>query len=809
MWNPVLKIALRSLQREKSYVLVIVVGFATGIACFIAAIFYLSSELNYDRHFSNYQNIYRVATERRVGSNFQYTAMGSPQAGPIFLSDFPAVQSFVRFAPSPPLALNLEQIDSRDWDTIYHTDANVFDFFNHEIIFGNPESALLNPESIAISRSFSNYYFGDSNPIGEVIREAEKDYTVTLVFEDLPANTHLKYDALLPWDDDLFPFMNYEGPQRQALMFLAQTHYTYLEMVDGFNPSQFREISEEYVSTHLSDFVSSTDMQVTFSLEPLADIHFGSTTARDHARGNHSSVLILAALASSVLIIASLNYTSLALARVQSRTREIGMCRILGATKLQLVLQLLLESFAFITLALIFGTGLLYMVFQLDSVARFPGIATGMDQLFSTSNAVMGIFACVILSLLTGLYPAFTLLAKQPLDTFSVSATSRTSNLSSYKATLLIQLTLSVIIITFSAQMYAQLVYLNERPLGFDKYNKITVEVKGLETIRRLNAFISALESRNDIVGATVTVDLANGHPIISTPMVETEDGSFRSMNINHITADDRFLDVMGIELVSGRNLDANDPNDFGRTNLVNETLVRELGWTQPLGKRVGTWQVTGVVADFNFKSLHQAVEPMVIRLDNENLERATPLTGSRMRRTVIISVREANLEETLQYIREQWNQFDPSQPFSYAFLDQELEQLYGSDQDQVVLIGSVALLCMILSGLGIMVLSAFTAAQNTKEIGIRRVIGASKFHIVILYFRRLLGTIGLSALAGSVLSYWLCSEWLKGFPYREEIELGVFFLGFLLVVILVFLTNSIQTFHAASINPSVALRRE
>lgn len=809
MWKIYIKLTIRSLQREKAYVLINLLGFSTGLACFLAAALFLFSELRYDQHFANHENIYRIATERLTANSLEYTSLGSPQVGPTMLRDFPEVRSFVRFARNPSLELYLERNKRRDWGQILYTDANVFEVFSHNIIYGDPETALQNPLAIAISESFSNYYFGSENPVGRTISELERDYTVTLVFEDLPDNTHLKYDALLSWDTDHLDYINAEGRQGLALMFLSQTHYTYLQMVDDFEPSSFSEISEEYVESYLSDFVSEYGMTMNLSVEPLASIHFNSSTERDLPRGNRSSVLILAALATSVLVIACLNYVNLAVARSRKRANEVGMRKIFGATRAQLITQFLLETLAFILTALITGLGILFIASNFSLLAQLPGIVPGLERLATPAFIAGALLVCAAVAALTGVYPALMLARIKPLDAPGSSSRSNSLSASLGNGSLLAQLILSVVVISFTASMFKQLQYINEQPLGYNKFNKITIEVKGTEIIRRLSALISELESHNNIVGATTTNDLSSNRPLSSNPGVETEDGSAQFMNINHIATDANFIEVMDVTLLQGRNLDPLDRDEIGRSNLVNEAMVRQMGWTEPLGKRVGTWQVTGVVADFNFLSLHQQVEPMVIRLGQESLERASVLNGSRMRRTLVIHVSEMNISETLQYIQNKWNEFEPGQAFSYRFLDQSLEQLYRSDFDRALLIGAVSALCILISTLGTMTLSCFNAAQHTRDIGIRKVLGASSFHIIMLYFNRLLITIIGASLVGSLIAYALVNEWLRGFYYRDQISVAVFLLSVFLMFMVVFFSNAIQSYRGAQMPPSVSLRYE
>lgn len=802
-------LALRSLKRDKTYVIANLIGFSLGISCFLVAAFFLRSELQYDQHFANHEDLYRVATQRTVGSFSQTTAMGAPHVGPTLVRTYPKVISYVRFAKAPILELYNQPLSTTQWDSVFYTDPNVFDFFSHGIVYGDPDSALQNPLSIAISRSMSEFYFGESNPVGMTLSEAEKDYVVTLVFEDLPNNTHMKYDALISWEENQLTMMNSQGRQRLVLMFLAQTHYTYLQMANEYDSRSFREVSQGYVDSGLGEFLTATDMTMNLYLEPLRSIHFQSVAERDLPRGNQTSVLILASLAILVLAIACLNYTSLAVARFKKRVKEVGMRKLLGASPQQIVLPFIAETSVFILVATIASAAFVYLASETSIFQQVVGLSRTTLMQSGIPAILFGIPFFSLMILGTGIIPALTISRMRALD--AVSSSSLGQSLSNHRInrSLLAQLTIAIVTIVFTIVMVNQLRFMQEAPLGFEKSNRLSVDVIGADVVRRLPTLISELETFPGILGITVTSDLTNEFPVVSSPTIETEDGSYRSMNINHIVADENFLDVMGISLVQGRNLDPQDRDEIGRTNLVNEALVRQMGWSEPLGKQVGTWTVTGVVEDFNFKSLHHPVEPLVIRTDQENLERVNVLNGSRMRRTLLIHVSEGNFSQSLKYINTKWAEFEPTQPFDYDLLENKLNSLYQSDRNRAYLIGIVALFCISLSGLGTLGLSSFIAEQRTRDIGIRKVLGVSTLQVSLFYFGKLLATILLSSVVGSIIAFGLITQWLQGFYYRTDIELAAFVLATLLVAALVLITSCSQTARIAGQSPSISLRCE
>lgn len=797
--------ALRAIRTEKFYSLTNLFGLSIGIASFLIAALYLNHELRYDQHFDNHENIYRIATTRSVAGLTTYSALGPPQIGPILTQDFPEVLSYVNFTKLPTVALYRDQDSPRDWKNFYATDPNVFDVFSHNIIYGDPQSALTQPQSIAISDEMAFYYFGAANPIGEILREEAVDYTVTLVFERLPSNTHLKYDALTYHAPN--SLTSAEGARRVVIILLAENYYTYLQMSPNYDASQFSDISKQFFDSNVSSFEGAASLE--HDLELLSDIHLNSTTERDLARGDKAMLYILAALVVSLLSISTINYVNLATARSNKRAKEIGTRKVLGAESRQLFTQFMLESLFFVILA--FLLALIFLSFALDFsyLDSLLGGVVSLSQLRQPAFLFGIVFSVLTVALLAGIYPASYLSTMSPNATMKVSSMQSTKGISVRKALLTLQFMVSVLVISCTYLMFSQLTYLEERPLGYDKENKIAVELIGLENIKKLGNLITELEAHPSIIGATVTQEILGEVTSTSTPGVETNDGAIQRVPIAHLVVDENYLDVMGIELLKGRNLDPANRDEIGRTNLVNEAFVRFMGWEQPIGKRVGSWPVIGVVKDFNFRSLHEQVEPLVLRLDQENLENEDLIQGSRMRRTIVISLTSANHAETLRFVETRWATFFPDQAFAYEFIDARVEQHYATERRQSTLIGLMATLCVVISTLGILTMATFDAEQRKREIAVRRVLGASAVQIVIVQVKQLLAPLVVAILAGSAASYYAISLWLQNFYYRQNMDVMALVYSGILMMIVVFGAAAVQSYRGVRDNPVYALRYE
>lgn len=809
-----LKMVYRNLRREVSYSVINISGLSFGIACCLILALYLKSELTYDQHFLKHEQIYRVANRLNSGENSNLFARTSYALGPLLSSEAPQIESYVRFSMNNRGYTVFEYGEtSLRWDDVAMTDANVFDVFSHDIIFGNPETALTQPKTMAISQSFAKAYFGNENPIGKTIKGELSDFMVTLVFADLPDNTHLKYDALITYQEmsaDRYQPVNDQGARFS--LWYRRSDYTYVVMPTGYDPGSFDGISEQFFDKYMADHPDRYNSTVDFLLEPLDEIHLNSQAQRDRPHGNRFYIAGFTGIAIFVLLVACINYMNLSTARFSKRSKSIAIPKVLGAHRRQLIIQLLTESLVFVFLALLISLGLTWLLINFTSLNSLFGKSLPFDVLLQPETLAILLTGALFMGVLAGIYPALA------LSRVSLTKAVKTKNSGLRQGLVFVQFLVSICVISCTLLMYYQMKYVHEKSLGFEKENKLVVTVKGAPSIQKLPVFINTLEQHSNVLNTTISLSHLGRSTSFEQAEIENEEGVFISHSYNWFYIDEDFIHTMGIELLAGRNFDKTIPTDANHAILVNETLVRKMGWKEPLGKRLryeageDASYVVGVLKDFHFQGLQHEVESMIFWLplaDDFTASYWTPTNRRLASRLLTVNITGDNVQETLAFIEKEWEAFDSDHPFEFQFLDDSLDKQYDADIKQMTLIGIFGGLCIFISCLGLFGLTAFTIEQRTKEIGIRKTLGANSWQIITLLFRNTFVIVVISAVVASLLSYGIMREWLEGFHYKDDINVFAFVLAALGSFVTAFVTMSTQSYKTAQANPVKALRHE
>jgi len=814
MFRHNLKIISRNLFKDFSYSVINILGLSIGIACCIVLVLYLKSELTYDQHFSKHERIYRVANRLSSGDNINLFAQTSYALGPFLAEESPEIESFVRFSLNDRGYSTFEYDGtSVRWDDVAMVDANVFDVFSHEIIQGNPETALVQPKSMAISQSFARIYFGYENPIGKTIKGEFSDFMVTLVFADLPDNTHLKYDVLITYQElSTTRFAPVNDFRVQRSLWTTRSDYTYVLMPLDYDPKSFDDISNSFFDKYMADYPDRYNSEVSFLLEPLDEIHLNSKAQRDRPHGNRFYIWGFTGIAIFVLLVACINYMNLSTARFSKRSKGIVIPKVLGASRLELLNQLLTESFVFVLLALLFGLGLSYTAINYTSLNDLLDKSLSFEMLLSLEAIVIILIGSILMSLAAGLYPAIV------LSKASMIKEVKTNNTGVRQGLVFVQFLVSIFVISCTLLMYYQMDYIQEKSLGFEKENKLVLTIQGARSIENIPVLINELTQHANVLNATVSLNQVGRSTSFEQAEVENNDGMFMSQSYNWFYIDEEFVNTMGIELIAGRNFDPSIPSDANHAILVNETLVRKMGWTDPIGKRLRydagaeVSYVVGVMKDFHFQGLHHEVESMIFWLpaeENFNGDFWDNRSKKLVTRVLTVNVTGNNVLETMAFIEEKWDAFDAEHPFDFQFLDDTLNLQYSADIKQMTLIGVFSGLCIFISCLGLFGLTAFTIEQRTKEIGIRKTLGASSWQLVALLFKNIFIIMAFAAVIASLLSYGIMKEWLDGFYYKDNINISAFILAALASFIIAFITISSQSYKTAKANPIQALRHE
>lgn len=804
-----LKIALRLLARERLYALLNVSGLALGFACCLMLGLYLWSELTYDRHFPNYERIYRIATQTAYGDGRSADmAITSSPLGPMLAEEHPEYfKSFVRFrAVSRPHPIMLRHEEEKAyWDNVYLADENVFDVFKHDIVYGDPHTALSKPASIAISRRMAQRYFGNENPIGRTLSPDGGDpRNVTLVFEDLPENSHLRYDALVTYKGEGAEVPTDFTQRLQRLLAMGNFEYTYVVLAEGADPREYPRLSEAFAEKYLKFALQMGNFKWKTWIEPIAEVHLNPELEYDLPHGNRIYLFAFAAVAAFILVVACINYVNLATARAAQRTRAIGLRKILGAGRGALIAQFLGESVLFALLATVLGVVLVEVLLSLPAATALFGKALTLD-LFGRPWLALGVLAFgVVVGLLAGLYPAMYLSSFMPLT--ALVGRYQPGGLRLRETLVFIQFAISIGVISCTLLMGQQMHFIANKGLGFDKENRVLFTLRGRELIERDRLIAVELQKIPGVVGVATSSFMMGRDIPSATGKAEGNDGVMADLGFSMLLVGDDFIPVMGIEVVEGRDFSRRLLTDVGASYIVNETLARRMGWDKPLGKRLafgaGAYPgpVIGVVKDFNYKSLRTGIEPLIIVRGSDQAD---------TQRFMVVSLAPAGIHATLQQIRKLFAELDPAHPFEYTFIDEDLERLYTSEERLMKLIGIFAAICILVACLGLFGLAASATQQRTKEIGVRKVLGATTLSIILLLARRVLVLIAAGAVVASIVAWFAMQGWLSGFAYRAALNPAWLLLAALGAGAVALLTIAMQSWRTAHGDPVEALRYE
>lgn len=802
MLNTYFKVAKRVLDREKIYVFINVLSLALGISCFAILSLYLRSELTYDKHHLNHDRINRIVTKYASGL---YFAAVPEDLGPMLAQDYPQLGTPVRFYTSRDNHLTFN--DKRlSWDKVYFAENAAFKVFTHGIKYGDPEFALLDPDSIAISETVAEAYFGNDNPVGKIIEGDNNDYRIDLVFEDLPENTHLKYDVLMGYRD--------RYPERIQLE--SNNVYTYFHVTPEFDSVAFPEMFMGFMERHMKERFSRDSSSLMVDLQPLSSIHFGEKILSDQPYGNIFYIFGFSAVAIFILSVAIINYINLSTARATKRADEVALRKVLGASRFQLINQFLGEALVFAVLALL----LALLIVPQAMLATPIGALMDKGELFRSLGEPFMLVYLTILTLcvgvLSGLYPAFYLSSLPSIGAIKKVSKAGKSVLPIRQTLVFVQLTISISVIACTLVMASQLDYLSKTPLGFSKNNRLIVTVRGMDVIDSLPVIKTELSKNNNILSVTWMAGVLGGRPGAGRVRIEDNEGVIVENGIafDAISVGPEFIQAMEIGVAEGRAFSEEYPNEQNGSIIVNEELVKFMGWENPIGKRMSSSaerpfrKVVGVTKNFHNTTLYNEVGPLMIFPLRTGRNISSEFRAT-VERTLIINVGATEFIPTMGFIRETMDRFDPNKDYYIEFLEDSLNQHYRLESNLMKLSGIFSAICIFISIIGLYGLASFNAEQRGKEMTIHKVMGASSNQIVYLLSRSLPPMIMGAAIPATVLSYYVMENWLQNFAYRTEITAAPFMIAIVSVAVVTLATVMMQSFKIASANPVEALRYE
>ena len=786
-----LTVAVRNIARNKTFSAINILGLAIGMACCILILLYVQDELSYDQHHEHAHRIYRLAEETHIAGQTRRIAITSFPMGPALVQDYPTVVDAVRFFRNDERTLVANQQNHFYERGVLFTDANVFRVFDFPLSKGDPQTALQEPYSIVLTEKMARKYFGDQDPMGQMLSVGEAECKITGVLKDTDQNTHLQFNFLA-------------SPIKRK-DWIDHDYYTYLLLQDNHAADELETKLPDFIERYIGKQLKAAGGQIRPFLQPLTDIYLHSHLEFEISpNGDIRYVYLFLIIAFFVLVLACINFMNLSTARSASRSKEVGMRKVVGANRAQLIRQFIGESILLALLALLFAVVLVEVslpafnaFIQRELVLDYTG---SWDVLF----ALLGV--ALFAGMLSGIYPAFFLSAFQPVEVLKSTLKRGLKTSSSRKTLVVFQFVISIILIIGTVVVYHQSDYIKNKKLGFNKEQVIVIPIDR-QLAKRYKPTVSAhVAVLNVSASSTVPGREIAAHLFRPSLDVAHKDASL--LNVMHV--DQEFIQTFGIEVLEGRAFSEDVGSDRNGAFILNEAAMRHFGWTSCANQKFENvypeggglkvevqGDVVGVVKDFHYKSLHHEIEPLVIMM------------GGGWTDYLSLRIHSDDIAGTLKFLKTQWHEVVPNTPFDYSFLDDDYDKLYRIEEQIGTLFGLFSILAIFVASLGLFGLASFTAQQRIKEIGIRKVLGASVSNLVLMLSKEFALLVGLANLIAWPIAYYAMHRWLQDFAYRIDLEIWAFVLSGFLALFIALSTVSYQAWKVARTNPVDALRYE
>lgn len=804
------KVAFRNLWKYKGFSAVNIIGLAMGLACFIMIALYVTDELSYDRYHEKVDRIYRIHSDIRFGGTDLNMAVSADPMGAALKKDYPQVEEYTRLYANEGSKLFKKDNQFINEERVTYADSTLFNVFTFPALAGNTQTALNEPNTVVINETTAKKYFNSvENAMGKMLEcndIAGTVYKVTAVINDIPQNSHFNFDFFLSMDNVDYEFGN----------FLSHNFHTYILLKPGtdykaFNKN-FTQVIDKYILPQAKQFMQIESMDdfkktgnnLEYALFPVKDIHLRSSRGVElGVNGNMQYVYIFSAVAIFILLIACINFMNLSTARSVGRAKEVGIRKVLGTEKKALIGQFLTESTLMAFLALLFAlllTGLTISWFN-DVAGKTMQMAT----LLKPQYLLFLISLPFVVGALAGSYPAFFLSSFQPITVLKgkINSGFKKSNLRS--SLVVFQFATSIILIIGTIIIYKQLNYIQTTKIGFNKDQVLVVDNTSMKTsvaeaFKNEVAKLSSVKS-SSFAGFLPVANSSRNDNTWSTEVVMNEKNGF---NMQNWRIDYDYIPTMGMEIIRGRNFS----REFGADSsviIINETTAKLLGFAEPLNKKLYStdragkpleYTIVGVVKNFNYESLRQNVGPLCFRLGNNRWASA-------------YRVSTEDVAGLIKSVEATFKTMSPGMPFNYSFLDESFDNMYKEE----IRVGKVALtfslLAVIIACLGLFGLATYMAEQRTKEIGVRKVLGATVPNIVAMLSKDFLKLVLIAIVLAVPVAWWAMNEWLKDFAFRISIGWWIFLVAGLLAIVIAVVTVSFQAIKAAIANPVKSLRTE
>ncbi len=790
MLKNLLKTAIRHLSKHPGYSAINILGLTLGITSALFLIIYVMDEISYDKYHKNADRIYRVSsTLTETDDQFTWIVAQVP-FGPQIAQEYPEVQAYVRFFNMSQGAYKYEDKEYTE-ENFYYADSTIFDIFSYKVIKGDARAAVTQPNKIVLTESAASRYFGDADPIGKVLKEGNNSYEVAGVIEDVPSNSHLRFDALTARNNLPKQFGSWGN----------FGVFTYILLPKDVDYKAFEQKMQGISETHVKPVLGQYNVQVKYNLEPLTWIHLHSTNASEpEPTGSIAYVIIFAIVAIFLVLIAAMNYMNLATARSAGRAREVGLRKVVGSTRGALVWQFISESVVFTVISLILSLTILFIA--LPKLNLLAGKSFDFSLIYSPSVLIAFFGTIIVVGILGGSYPAFFLSRFSPQIVLKGELTQGSSGSLFRKVLVVIQFTVSVLMIMCTLIVFRQLNYMKSMDQGFNQENVVMLQLNGPMSLKYPVLKQALLDNPEikAVSGTNTPVGEGSGKVLFN---VETDQG-MSQRGINFAVVDHDFIETLGIRMKEGREFQEDMPSDTSAGVVVNETFVNRMGWKEPIGKRIEVTggnqliaRVVGVMKDYHQTGMYNEVETfMLVYRGRQHPFAYVKLSGN-------------NNQQTLSYIESKWKELFPDQPFDYIYMTERFNRQFEADEKRGTIFTMFTILAILIACLGLFGLASYTVEKRTKEIGIRKVFGANEGIIMGLVSRDFIILVTVGIILAVPLSYWFMGNWLENYVYRTPIGIALILMSALLTIVITFITISYKAFQAAVTNPAQSIRTQ
>ncbi len=794
-----LKTAVRNLWKHRGHSLINLLGLSIGMACCILIVAWVTNELSFDRFHSKADRIYRLGLEADLGTHLKAPITNGP-AGPAIVELYPEVLNAVRITGPENVPAKYEDRQFTE-ENVTYADWDFFQVFSFPLLQGNPATVLETANTVVIAEAMVPKYFDNIDPIGKIIKIGGIDYTITGIMADFPRNSQLQFNMLCSFET----LAKLSPPRVEEWMSFSMG--TYLLLAENTNPETLEAKFPELVDAHLGPIMQAIGGTIEFWLQPMTDVHLHSDMAIDlDNNGNIVYIYLFSGVALLVLLMACFNFINLSTALAALRAKEVGIRKTLGADRKQLMIQFLSESVVLSLLAIVLTVFLLETFSANIQTLSAYTLDLPYFKLWWLIPALLGL--AILTGLLAGAYPAFFLSAFEPNEILGSKLKRGAANSRLRQILIVSQFAITIMLLIGTATIVRQINYINNKPMGFSKDNILFITDTNQPGIPPIQLLRDEFSRVPEVTHATAASHLPSVgiHKSIFLPEGFAQEDA---QTMDNLSIDANFLAALDMKLASGRNFSPDLASDSSAACMINITAARRFGWDEPIGKKFHfnnmpgsdeepyTISVIGVIEDFHMASLHEQIEPLFVQYDPSEWH------------TLTLKLNPANTSTTLQRLQEKWQTLVPDRPFDYIFLDDRLEESYQQEQELKQLSTSFSLLAIFIGCLGLFGMSSFTATNRTKEIGIRKVLGASVPAIVRLLSVETIILILLASLIAYPIAWYAMDNWLDTFAFRVSFNWLVPVLITAGTLLLAIVTVSYQSIKAALANPIKSLRYE